>query len=451
MQKVIVVTTMMFVSLCNYAYDFIVNGVAYNVISNNDLTCQVTCNFEDGQMAESSRYRGDIIIPSSVEYKGENYTVISVDDGAFERCINVKSITLPQAVTELGYGCFADCSGLIKVTLPDNITELPGDCFSGCKRLASIELPESIETLGEYCFEYCSSLTSMLIPENVKVIGRSCFRGCEKLGTVNIPKNVSRIEQKTFKDCLSLNYITLPPSLTSICESALEYKPCRLVELKCTSETPPLVWEEGIGTSINHSYFPDEIYNSVTLLVPKTAYNKYKAASEWNKFKKIQTFEVETTDDPDISGGKFVTLRVSTPNLGLMEYRYPYGYDAKFSIKPSTGWKLESVSFNGEDINADSEGFYSTGPLKESGVVYIILSQCDYSGIDNSVDYSPIKVAFCNSIIKISGRQDSLPVVVSDMQGRIIFNGYSDEVPINSRDCIICVKVGDKPFKLYVN
>ena len=71
---------------------------------------------------------------------------------------------------------------LIGVDLSNtSITSISTFCFFGCYALTSITLPESVISLGDGCFMSCSSLTSITLPEGVTSLGYGCFGGCASL------------------------------------------------------------------------------------------------------------------------------------------------------------------------------------------------------------------------------------------------------------------------------
>ena len=47
-----------------------------------------------------------------------NLPVLKVEDDAFSRCTNAKSISIPDSVIEICFGAFNGCSGLEKISLP---------------------------------------------------------------------------------------------------------------------------------------------------------------------------------------------------------------------------------------------------------------------------------------------------------------------------------------------
>ena len=224
------------------AYDFEVDGIYYNIISATDFTAKVTTS-----MGEAS-YIGGIIIPSSVNYNGEKYSVTSIGGGAFwgsslgsielpssvksietyafKECSNLTSVVFGDnfQLTYIGDGAFSDCTSLTSIELPNSVTYIGIDAFHGCSSLTSIELPNSVTEMGNGAFGGCSSLTSIEIPNSVTEMGDYTFEGCSNLKTVTFGENfqLTYIEKATFEGCTSLTNIEIPNSVKSIRAYAFE-------------------------------------------------------------------------------------------------------------------------------------------------------------------------------------------------------------------------------------
>ena len=78
-----------------------IGGIWYTVLLHNN-TCWVSYVPEG-----YPEYSGDIVIPSSLQYKGQTYQVTEVEMIAFAGYKNVKSITLPEGLTEIQMSAFA--------------------------------------------------------------------------------------------------------------------------------------------------------------------------------------------------------------------------------------------------------------------------------------------------------------------------------------------------------
>lgn len=123
--KIVLVTALLSFPLSPAsAYDFETDGIYYDVISLSDLTCKVTSG--------DNQYSGDVVIPSTVQYKNFPFSVISIDHCAFDCCYELTSVTIPGSVTTIGDMAFRSCSGLNNITIPNSVTSIDEFAFMGC-------------------------------------------------------------------------------------------------------------------------------------------------------------------------------------------------------------------------------------------------------------------------------------------------------------------------------
>ncbi len=183
----------------------------------------------------SNEYSGNVVIPKSVTYNGNTYSVTSIGRYAFDNCSDMTSIIIPGSITTIEYCAFSGCSGLTSVTIPNSVTSIGDWAFNGCSGLTSITIPNSVTSIGESAFFRCISLTSVNISEitawcNIKFkdygsnplcFANSLHLNGEKVKELIIPNSVTNIGNYTFYNCSSLTSIAIPTSVTSIGESAL--------------------------------------------------------------------------------------------------------------------------------------------------------------------------------------------------------------------------------------
>ena len=159
------------VGVKTFAYTCKVNGICYNLNSNN-MTATVTYSGYPYNNDYTGHYHGsglkglDIIIPPTIIYNDMEYTVTSVGDKAFYDCessILMSSITLPSTVTSIGSNAFWKCTALTSFTIPSNVTSIGSYAFYGCSGLTSVIIPNSVTSIGDYAFYGCSSLTSVTV------------------------------------------------------------------------------------------------------------------------------------------------------------------------------------------------------------------------------------------------------------------------------------------------
>lgn len=188
------------------AYDFEVEGIYYDIASSEDKTASITRG--------DSYYTGSIVIPQSVTYNEEEYSVISIGEYAFQYCHDLTGITIPNSVTSIGNEAFSGCNKLASITIPNSVTTIGKSAFFGCG-ITSITIPNSVTDMGTWTFGCCTSLTSVTIPESVTSIGEAAFWQCSSLESITIPNSVTDIGICAFWEC-GLTTITIPNSVTSI-------------------------------------------------------------------------------------------------------------------------------------------------------------------------------------------------------------------------------------------
>lgn len=172
--------------------------------------------------------------------------------------------------TSIGGHAFQSCVNMESITLPNTITSIGTYAFSGC-HFTSIEIPSLVTTIGEYAFRGCLGLTAITIPDSVTSIGDGTFSNCSGLTAITIPDSVTTIGFSAFAQCTGLTSITIPDSVTTIGQSAFWY--CTgFTSITCLATTPPT-----LGTNV---FF--NVPTTCPIYVPAASVNAYKAASGWS-------------------------------------------------------------------------------------------------------------------------------------------------------------------------
>ena len=184
----------------------------------------------------------------------DGYVVTSIGDSAFEFCISLTNVQIPNSVTSIGDFAFSSCSGLTGVTIPEGVISIGDYAFRFCGGLTLAPIPESVTSIGKNPFACCffesfeaadgnarfSCVDGVLfdkrqemliaypgarkgayaIPETVTSIGDSAFCGCVSLTGVTIPEGVASIGSSAFFGCRVLTEVTIPKNVASIGDSA---------------------------------------------------------------------------------------------------------------------------------------------------------------------------------------------------------------------------------------
>ena len=394
-----------FFSIVASAYDVEVDGIYYNLVPNGNVA-EVTNG--------DNKYEGDITIPSSIKVNDTEYSVTSVGNSAFEDCISLTSITIPNSVTSIaGYafnGCisltsitipnsvtsigmcaFRHCRSLTSITIPNSVTSIGGDAFYGCRSLTSIIIPNSVTSIDYYAFRNCSGLQSITIPNSVTIILDYAFSGCSSLTSITIPNTVTSIGEGAFYKCLSLTSVTIPNSVTSIgreafygCSGLISVTiPNSVKEISylAFSECPKLenvyCYAESFS-DISDNIFKDSYIEDATLHVPSSAISYYQTTLPWSKFGTIKA--LEDTDEE--------TKKCETPTISFA--------DGKLTFSCTT----EGVEYVSEVTCSDVNKYYSNEI--NLAACYDITVTAMKTGYDNS-DVATAKLYWLTSSGSLEG------------------------------------------------
>ena len=190
--------------------------------------------------------------------------IASVGDNAFNGCLNMRKIHIPQSVTSIGEKAFSGCSKLRTVdidknnsaytfgsgvlltsdgskllfrsqraggkeyTVPQGVTEIAAEAFFGNKKLTRINLPEGLVSIGEGALRGCSKLTEITVPEKLDykfedgvLYGSDdtlllfCAPAAGK-ESFTVPAGVKTLGASAFSGCRTLTSVTLPAGLTAV-------------------------------------------------------------------------------------------------------------------------------------------------------------------------------------------------------------------------------------------
>ena len=199
------------------AHDFEVDGIYYNIMSEEDKTVEVTYLGDTGDSFKE--YSGDVTIPEIVSYNSQNYSVVRVGNSAFANNSDLTSVYIPNSVTYIGTNAFWNCYQMSSLVIPNGVTSIQQNAFSYCKSLTNVEIPNGVVSIGDNAFSNCIRLVSLIIPGSVTSIGNYAFHGCYALTSVEIPNSVVSIGNNAFSSCRGLVSLIIPGSVTNI-ESA---------------------------------------------------------------------------------------------------------------------------------------------------------------------------------------------------------------------------------------
>lgn len=168
--------------------------------------------------------------------------IATIGKGAFEGHSSLAEIEIPESISGIGKGAFAGCISLAEIKIPENISAIGEGAFEGCAGLTKIEIPENVSSIGEGAFKGCSSLDEIEMPKNASDIGKSVFEGCSLLTEIRIPEGITEIKEQTFKDCAALKMAIVPESLITIKSKAF-YNCISLESVKISKNVQTIGYE----------------------------------------------------------------------------------------------------------------------------------------------------------------------------------------------------------------
>lgn len=204
-----------------------------------------------------NRYRKEFTVPKGIRSIGEHAfdscslhditlpdTLIRIGDQAFFNCDEMRSIAIPDSVTEIGVNPFLHSAAytvLLSESHPvfalhedtlynkvegriiayfdtkvraENIildgTRSIGDYAFANSYVARVILPDGFTSIGEFAFSMCLSLVSITLPDGFMDIGHYAFANCRNLSDVTIPESVMFIGDNAFINCYSLKPTVFP-------------------------------------------------------------------------------------------------------------------------------------------------------------------------------------------------------------------------------------------------
>ncbi len=152
------------------------------------------------------------VVPKTVKRVLVDVSVKKIEEGAFQGCNSLESITIPSSVEEVGNHAFRKCSRLKTVTFLTKSSKLRRPKLRGLRHdekkeekaysstLCFDKEPRSsqLRTIGEWAFFNCSALASVNLPYGLRSIGARAFQRCSSMSIDELPKTLTSIGENAF-------------------------------------------------------------------------------------------------------------------------------------------------------------------------------------------------------------------------------------------------------------
>ena len=216
MKKILLTCLMLIASVPLWAYDFVVDGIYYDIHDYNYV--RVT---HDGSR-NGGCYSGSVTIPYSVSYGGKTYYVDAIFNEAFWNCTNLTTVSVQARISYIGARAFYNCTSLWRIYMAE---------------------PTYLETIAEEAFYNCSESNLFAGVTNAKSIGWNAFygtnwynnqkdgilyisesgnticygyKGAQPTGTLTIKEGTTTIADMAFQGCTGITNVIVPSSIKYI-------------------------------------------------------------------------------------------------------------------------------------------------------------------------------------------------------------------------------------------
>ena len=365
---------------------------------------------------EGTAATGELVIPETVTYEGNDYVVTSIVDYAFYNCHGFTgNLVIPNSVTYIGSNAFESCSGFNgNLVIPNSVSYIGEYAFYQCTGFSIVEynatycddlwwsafegcggvliIGENVERIPAYMFQGAAFTGNLVISNSVTYIGYNAFESCSGFnGNLVIPNSVSYIGEYAFYQCTGFSIVEYNATYcddlwwsafegcggTLIIGENVERIPAHMFEWAMFSlflshaEIPPTVG----------SYAFNNIDHDIPVYVPCGSLGDYQNADGWNEFTKI--FECL-----DI---KVITVAVTPSNSGTVTGAggYETGTTCTLTAIADLGYKFIHWTEDGTVVSTDAT--YTFVVTEDRNLVAHfdpttnILSIGDYTGAEGEI------------------------------------------------------------------
>ena len=179
-----------------------------------------TVTFKSFSFGKEINSRSVLGYCKNLEYVSLPNTMTILPDSFFQGCVSLKNIKLPLSIEIIENWVFAKCTSLEYVDLPASLVSIGSRAFEECG-IKSLIIPDSVTDCNKLQLSTCKQLESLTLPNNMTEIKNGLLyydnnQRFSNLKSINFPKSLTKIEYEAFYILSSLGEIIIPENLTSI-------------------------------------------------------------------------------------------------------------------------------------------------------------------------------------------------------------------------------------------
>lgn len=160
------------------------NNTEQSIVARSEFTDNAdgTCTLK---RMNDRNISGAVTIPSEVNGK----PITNIGEFAFQECAGITTLAIPASVQVIGTAAFQQCFGVTTIVFESGsrLHTIGPSAFAGCSSVKSLNIPNGVTEINSSTFFACSALEEIYIPKTVKSINSRAFWGCKNLKHVHIP------------------------------------------------------------------------------------------------------------------------------------------------------------------------------------------------------------------------------------------------------------------------
>ena len=171
----------------------------------------------------------DVASWCNVKFESAKSNPISITKSLYLNDTLVTELIIPESVTEIGDYAFYDCRSISSVNFPESITKIGTGAFYGIPLLNNFS--DGVVYIGKVLYAYKGTMpenTLIKVKDGTVCIREFAFLEQDNLSSITFPKSVTEIGGSAFKGCTELTSVAIPEHVTTINDSTF---------LNCTALT----------------------------------------------------------------------------------------------------------------------------------------------------------------------------------------------------------------------
>lgn len=142
--------------------------------------------------------------------------VTSISSYAFNTCLFIREMYIPDSVTTIGEQAFYQMISLEHIRLSENLGMLDQNVFALCSSLRELVIPSGVKTIKNSAVTECGNLKKIVLCEGVETIASYAFESDASLEYVYLPSTLKEIGPGAFGNCTSLSDICYAGTQTQL-------------------------------------------------------------------------------------------------------------------------------------------------------------------------------------------------------------------------------------------